>query len=329
MKICNLILKPLINIVLILSLWACTNNSNNVDADTDVKGKLIIFHAGSLAVPVKQVSEAFNAKYPHVQILTEAAGSVACARKITDLGKACDVFISADYFIINTMLIPEYASWNIKFAGNEMALVFNNKSKYANQINSENWYEILLRDDVRYGRSDPNSDPCGYRTVFTAKLAEKYYRKNMLANDILNRHKKYIRPKEVDLLALLETNTVDYIFIYKSVAVQHKLNYISLPDEINLKNELFSDVYATVDVQIYGNKPNHTQTIKGDIMAYGITILNNAPNQKAALAFVNFLLSPEGVSIIEKNGQSSLLPSYSDTYNNIPEHLQKYVLNKN
>ena len=31
--------------------------------------------------------------------------------------------------------------------------------------------DILQRDDVIYSRSDPDSDPCGYRTVFTFMLA--------------------------------------------------------------------------------------------------------------------------------------------------------------
>jgi len=301
---------------------------NKVAKASNIKGDLIIFHAGSLAIPVKQIADAFKNENPDVNILTETAGSVACARKITDLGKMCDVFISADYNVINSMLIPKYTDWNIKFASNEMALVYNENSKYSNQINKDNWYDWLLKDDVRIGRADPNTDPCGYRAVLTTRLAEKYYKKPNLSTAILSKDKKYIRPKEVDLLALLETGSVDYVFLYRSVAIQHNLKYIEFPDEINLKNPDLSKLYATVDVEITGEKPGVKETVKGEPIAYGITILNNAPNKGAAMAFVTFFLSSDkGMSIMKKNGQSSLVPSFSETYNKIPKELSIFARN--
>ncbi len=322
----------IISILCILTLFTLCNypeKGTTVEANNDISGELIIFHAGSMAVPVKEISEAFKKEYPDVKILTESAGSVSCARKITDLNKICDVFISADYDVINTMLIPQYAEWNIKFAGNEMALVYNEHSKYNNNININNWHEIILRDDVRIGRSEPDADPCGYRTIITLKLAEKYYKTDNLLSQVLIKDRIYIRPKEVDLLALLETQTVDYIFLYKSVAVQHKLKYLTLPDEINLKNDGFSDLYSTADVQITDTKPGIYKTIKGEPMAYGITIPKNAPNEKAALVFVNYLLSTDkGMSIMESNGQTSLLPSFSETYKYIPSDLKRYAKNE-
>ena len=109
----------------------------------------------------------------------------------------------------------------------------------SDQINSDNWYEILLNKNVAFGRSDPNADPCGYRSVLTMKLAEKYYKKVGLAAEMLKKDHKYIRPKEVDLIALLEAGEMDYFFIYRSVAEQHKMKYVILPDEINLKTPAF------------------------------------------------------------------------------------------
>ena len=40
----------------------------------DTQEKVIIFNAGSLAIPLKQMSEAFNKQYPNVEILREAGG---------------------------------------------------------------------------------------------------------------------------------------------------------------------------------------------------------------------------------------------------------------
>jgi molybdate/tungstate transport system substrate-binding protein len=60
-------------------------------------GDLIIFHAGSLSMPFKEIAAEFNKLYPNVNVLMEAAGSVTSARKITDLDRPCDILASADY----------------------------------------------------------------------------------------------------------------------------------------------------------------------------------------------------------------------------------------
>ena len=310
----------LLNIVLAaLILVSCTtkNKENN---------KLIIFHAGSLSVPFKQMKDEFQKENPDIKILLESAGSVKCARKITDLNKDCDIMASADYTIIDELLIPDYTNWNIKFASNEMAIVYHDASKYSNEINAQNWYEILLREDVFFGRSDPNSDPCGYRAILTSQLAEQYYNQAGLTNKIIAKNQEYIRPKEVDLLALLESNTIDYIFLYRSVAQQHELKYVILPDSINLKNPELREFYKNANVDITGKTPGTTITKTGQPMVYGITVLENAPNKELAIKFVNFVLSKQGgTKIMEENGQPSMIPAYSETYNSIPEKLKQYA----
>ena len=288
--------------------------------------KLIVFHAGSLSVPFKLIAKEFEKENPNIKVMLEADGSRKCARKITDLNKKCDVMASADYTVIDEMLIPEYAKWNIKFASNEMTIVYHKGSNYSEEINANNWYEILLKDDVAFGRSDPNSDPCGYRAVLTCKLAEQYYGITGLADKFSSKDKNYIRPKETDMLALLETNTIDYIFLYKSVALQHGLKFLILPDSINLKLPALKDYYANASIEITGKKPGEMITKKGTPMVYGITIPNNAPNPELAEQFVRFVLEKEkGMRIIEEKGQASLIPSISETYNNIPETLKKFA----
>ncbi len=293
-------------------------------------GDLIIFHAGSLSVPVKQISGAFEAQHPGIDVLSEAAGSVACARKITDLHRSCDVMLSADYRVIDKFLIPKYASWNIKFAGNEMALVYSKHSKYAAQIDPVNWPGILLRPDVHYGRSNPNMDPCGYRTVITLELAEKFLNQPQLKNALLAKDTRYMRPKETDLLALLETGTLDYIFIYKSVAIQHQLPYVSLSDSINLSNPELDNWYATATVKILGRQPNDTILQHGEAMVYGLTIPKNAPHPELAMQFVSFFLNKnKGLKILGSNGQQPLTPAPSATYGQIPEALRKFASPEN
>jgi molybdate/tungstate transport system substrate-binding protein len=114
-------------------------------------GKLIIFHAGSLSVPFDAMEKAFEAKYPKVDILREAGGSQACARKVSDLKKPCDLMVSADFKVIDKLLIPAYADWNVRFATNQIVLCYTDKSKYAKRINKKNWYDILQKKDVVWG----------------------------------------------------------------------------------------------------------------------------------------------------------------------------------
>lgn len=288
--------------------------------------QLIIFHAGSLSVPFKQMKDEFQKENPDIEILMESAGSVACARNIIDLKKDCDIMASADYTIIDQLLIPDYASWNIRFASNEMAIVYHPESKYSDIINAQNWYEILLKEDVYFGRANPNSDPCGYRALLTSQLSEKYYHQAGFTDKIIAKDQEYIRPKEVDLLALLESNTIDYLFLYRSVAQQHGLEYVILPDSVNLKNPDLTDFYKTVKVDITGAEPGSTITQTGEPMVYGITVLENAPNKKLALKFIDFVLSKEGgMKIMEDNGQASMIPSYSNTYDSIPDELKQYA----
>jgi len=306
---------------LMFSCFISCKQSNN----TNKKQQLIIFHAGSLSVPFKQMKKEFEKENPGVEILLEAAGSVQCARKITDLKKECDIMASADYMVIDQMLIPEYTDWNIQFATNEMAVVYHETSKYSEEINQNNWYDILLKDDVIYGRSDPNSDPCGYRTVLTSQLAEKFYNIGGLSEKILSKNQEYIRPKEVDLLALLESNAIDYIFLYRSVAEQHKLKYIAMPDSINLRNPALDDFYQTASTDIIGKEPGTTITQKGQAMVYGITILKNAPNKYLAEKFLQFVLSDTGgKKIMEENGQPFTLKINPKYKSYIPKDIRNY-----
>jgi len=315
-----MLLKKLIScLVLIAAIFSCNSRGEE-------REELIIFHAGSLSVPFKEIVAEYQKENPGVTIYMESAGSRQCARKITDLDRQCDIMASADYTVIDNLLIPDYADWNIKFAANEMAIVYHEKSRSSDQINADNWFKILMKKDVIFGRSNPDFDPCGYRSVLTIKLAEDLYKQPGLANKMLEKDLNFIRPKEVDLIGLLETDIIDYIFLYRSVAEQHGLKYLLLPDSINLNNPDLADYYATVNVDITGKRPGETIRKKGEAMVYGLTIIKNSPNKENAIKFLTYLLSAEkGMAIMEKNGQQSLVPSPTKTLNTIPIELKPFV----
>lgn len=288
----------------ILSIWYVRSHKDDIKLEKG--GTITIFHAGSLSLPLKAAADSFQVLHPGVKFEMEAAGSIDCARKITELGRCCDILASADYSVIDQLLIPEYASENIPFAGNEISIVYTENSKYASEITKDNWYEILMRPDVYFGRADPNADPCGYRTLLMLQLAEKYYRKPLVTK-MTSKDERFIRPKEVDLISFLETKAIDYIFIYKSIAVQHDLKYIQLPAEINLSKKDLKDLYSQVSVEVRGKKPGETVTMTGTPMTYSLTIPKCAEHPELARLFVDYLLSEDGgQKILKEMGQSTL-----------------------
>jgi len=306
-------------LIYLLILIGCRNSNNGKPIE------IIVFHAGSLSVPFNQLKAEYEKMNPRIKILLEPAGSLVCARKITELKKPCDIIASADYFVINELLIPEYAKWSIRFATNEIVIAYGEKSKYGSEINSNNWTDILLKDDVIYSRSDPDNDPCGYRTVFTIMLAEKYYGKKGLTGKMLLKNKDFIRPKEVDLVALIESNAADYMFQYKSVAIQHGLKYLELPADINLSDPLKADTYKSVSLEVTGKEPGSKMTMTGDYINYSMTVIDSAPHRNEAIDFLCFILSEEGLEILRKNGQNPIIPFSTEQPDLLPAKLRQYL----
>jgi len=256
-------------------------------------GVLTIFHAGSLTVPMAAIEKAFEAKYPDVDVQREPSGSSKAARKISDLEKPCDIMASADYKVIDKLLRPPYTDNNIRFASNRMVLCYTDQSRYADIISGKNWVEILQKLDVVWGHSAPDLDPCGYRTLMVLQLAEKYYRQA------------------------------------GSVAVQHSLNFVEMPDEINLGNYKFDQDYAQATVEVSGKKPGTTMTMQGKSITYGITLLKDAPNREAAIAFLTFMLDGDGgLKILKEMGQPPFIPvrvASTEMKMALPEQLQSLV----
>jgi molybdate/tungstate transport system substrate-binding protein len=293
-------------------------------------GKIIVFNAGSLTIPLAQMEKEFEAQYPKVDVLREAAGSQKCARKITDLKKPCDIMASADYTVIDKLLIPTYADWNVRFATNRLVLCYTDKSRYAHEVNDKNWYEILGREAVIWGHSDPNLDPCGYRALMVLQLAENYYKIPGLYDRLIaNRPKENIRPKSVELVSLLQTGNMDYAWEYRSVAVQHELKFVELPDHINLGNYQYDDVYNNAVVKVTGKKPGTFMDMKGKSCTYGITLIKNAPNKEGAIAFLTYALDPQGgLRILKEMGQPPFIPCRVPTEamkSSLPKALQNLV----
>ncbi len=288
--------------------------------------KIMVYHAGSLAAPLAKIEALYEAANPGVDVLRESGGSNALSRKITDLGGGCDVFLSADYMVIEKLLRPAGADWNVAFASNAIVLMYGPKSKYNKEINSKNWTEVMMRPDVRWGHSEPDADPCGYRSLLVIQLAEKYYGDKDLYKRALKDPLRGIRQKAIELVAMVESGTMDYAFEYKSVAVQHKLDYVELPPEINLMDPARAKEYSTVSIELMGSEPGKKLNVVGEPIVYGFTIPKTAPNPKGAMNFVKFLLDPKGgLAVFQEMGQDVVGPSAVGDNSKIPAEITKML----
>jgi molybdate/tungstate transport system substrate-binding protein len=292
--------------------------------------KVIIFHAGSLTVPLAKIETQFEAANPGFDLLRETGGSTKMARMISELKKPADIMASADYKVIDKTLIPKYADWNIRFASNQLVLCYTDQSRYAGEVNEQNWHDILVRKDVVWGHSDPNLDPCGYRSIMVLQLAEKYYKSPGLYDRLIaNRPQKNVRPKSVELVSLLKTGNMDYAWEYLSVAVQHDLKYVKLDDHINLGNYKYDEYYQQAAVKVSGKKPGTRITRIGKSCTYGITRVKNSPNPSGAVKFLEFMLAPDGgLKVLEDMGQPPFVParvSSTGVKESLPGNLSELV----
>ena len=286
-------------------LLACGRDENGPNT-SNVAGPLIVFNAGSLARPLRAALDTFAVR-EDVGFEQEQAGSLETARKVTELGRIPDVIALADYAIFPQLLVPEHVTWYAMFARNRMGLAYSDESRHADSINATNWWGIVLRPDVETGHSDPHLDPAGYRALLVMQLAERYYREPGLAARLRGAiPPRNVRPKEIDLVALLETGELDYAFQYESVARGAGLSFVPFPDSVSLGDVRDSAFYAQAVVRVVGHRPGDSITIRGEPIVYALSIPRRAEHARLAEAFVQFLLSEDGRRILRANHLDAL-----------------------
>ena len=283
---------------------------------------LTIFAAGTLAVPFKQVSALFEKQNPNVTVQAQYGGSVMMAKKITDLHQDADLLAVADYSVIPKYMFGSqpHASWYAGFARNAITFVYTDKSKYANEINAQNWYKVLARPGIEVGRSNPDTDPSGYQTVQMLSLAERYYKAPGLEQKILaNAPLTNMRDTETALISALQLGQIDYLAIYRSDALQHHLKFIDLPAKIDLSDPAESAYYQTGIV--------HTKNgdLTGKPIVYAVTVVNGSKNAEAAQNYVALLLGPRGQAVMKSNGFGEFSPAYAVNTEAMPAELKKLV----
>lgn len=241
---------------------------------------LEVMYAASLVKEMEQkIIPEFEKRYGY-DVISEAKGSVAIVELVRDALRTPDVVISADHELLKE-LMPKIIDRYYMFASN--SIVVSGKKDVP-----ENWVEAILNGEVTAGMSDPAVDPLGYRTLIVFRLAELFYGFEFY-DEIVDKVK--IFALETDLSANLSVGTVDIGFLYRNMAVNHGLEFVDLPDEVNLGNPDFNELYSRAVVRV-GNR-----VYRGKAIAYGIAGLNG----KNGRVFVEYMLS-DGLKMMEEMG---------------------------
>jgi molybdate/tungstate transport system substrate-binding protein len=288
-----------------LAAGACGGASD--DART-----LVGFNAGSLARPMRAALDTFAAR-EGVLVQQESAGSLESARKLTELGKIPDLIALADAEVFPQYLMPAHVDSFTVFARNRMVVAFTDRSRFHSEITSANWTDVLARDGVEVGRSDPELDPNGYRTLMVWQLAALARRDLALPERLEERAPaRNVRPKEADLLGLLEAGEMDFIWSYESMARALGFRYVTLGDSFDLASTALADFYANASVTVRGasDRDGATATARvtftGQPIVYAFAVPREAPHRALGQRFAAFLLSADGRAILRREGLDAL-----------------------
>lgn len=194
----------------------------------------------------------------------EAHGSARVARLVAEGQKDPDIVAVADVALFDAPLSPD---WFAAFATNSLVVVYNPDTEGGRRLadaGTDGWYRPLLDGDVALGRTDPDLDPLGYRTLFLLDLATDYYGTDVdLRAAIPAPGQVY---PETQLVGQFETGAIEAAVAYRNMAVERGYEYIDLPRAIDLSDPRYADRYATATYEL----PSGT-VVRGGLVTYGAT----------------------------------------------------------
>jgi molybdate/tungstate transport system substrate-binding protein len=306
---------------LILPLAAAAQTPNCVPPSSQ---QVIIYRAGSLTRAFAPLEKVFTCQ-TGIQVKDMAMGSVDAGRQITAGGQACDLYAPADYLDIDLFLKPAgYANFSIVFARGKMVLAYSASGLAAKKLPPiaepgsqravAKWYEILTMPGVAIGGGNPFLDPGAYRGPMIFQLAEAYYKVPNLYNNML----EHVVIAGSDPSAPTLGKGFDFQFTYEHTAratasANPDYRYVNLPDEVNLSDPAKDAFYrqnAVVVIPGLGTaRSARTIAVPGAHVAWGITLLKNAPNKENAIKFLQLLLGPTGKGALNDNGPAPISPA--------------------
>ncbi len=244
-------------------------------ATTTHSGTVKVLSAGSLSNLMVRLGAAFKHDTGYA-IENTALGSSAIASGIISKTLQGDVFISASSSADRALEGPAHGNWISGYrsiGSSPDVLAYYPRSRFAAALRSRPWYDVIASRGFELGRTDPTVDPGGVLDVDALYGIGYGYNIPSLISIATNSRNVYT---EEAIPGLLQAGQLDGAFMYALSAHAAKLPYVALSGTRNLNAE------------------------------YTIAQLRAAPDAAAAAAFVKWLLSPRGASIMVAQG---LVPS--------------------
>lgn len=256
-----------------VALTACGSSSGSAKSSSPVD----VLYAGSLVRLMEgQIGPGFQAATGDT-FSGFSAGSTALAQQIKGKVRQGDVFISASAkanAALEGAANGNWESWHLTFATAGLVLGYNPHSRFAADLRSKPWYEVITRPGFRLGSTDPATDPKG--VLAAQALTDTAKARRLPALTSLAGNSANFFPEET-LVGRLQSGELDAGFFYTSEA----------------------RAAGIVTVPLTGT----------DLKAkYTITILAGAPHEAAAEAFIAYLLGPRGRAALEQDGFQLLTP---------------------
>ncbi len=246
-----------------------------------------VFHADSLAGPMRELKRAFEAQHPGVTINLTSGVSRELAGRILK-GETCDVFAPSSPAVIDQDLLNkkatgtdrDAATWYVVFSANEMVII----TAKGNPLGIRKIGD-LARPDVKFARITGEKDLATNRTIEFVKRAAALEGTPDVAQAILDRAPADpAKPTGVpDVVSAVRDGRASAGIVYYSAAVA---------------------AHNDVDVVRFPESVNMSEAIRN-----AATVPGTARNSKEALEFVAFMLSPEARRILQDAGQPPVVPA--------------------
>jgi molybdate/tungstate transport system substrate-binding protein len=261
---------------------------------------LDVAYAGSMGSLMEGPVKVAAAQTLKLDLHGRGHGSTALAQLIVGGNIHPDVFISVTPGPMLTVLKAGKIDSALPLAHTEMVIAYSPKSKFAAKFQAAaegkaHWWQVLQEPGLRFGRTDPLTDPQGRNIIFTVMLAAKIYKQAGLVEKILgpaiNEQQIFTEPT---VQARLQSGELDAASAYKIQPGPLNLPYIALPKDINLSGQNVAAEHPEISLTL-GSK-----TWQPEPLIYYAAVLKDAFNAKGATAFVEWLQGAEGQAIFRR-----------------------------
>lgn len=262
---------------------------------------LDVAYAGSMTSVMEGPIKRAAASELGLELRGRAQGASGLAQLIAGGSIRPDVFISVTRSPMDVVVKAGKAEHPEPVARTEMVIAYNPKSEFAARFPKEPWWRVLESPGLRFGRTDPVTDPQGRNIIFVMRLAESYYHQPDLAKRILgeeiNTRQIFTEPS---VQARLQGGELDAASAYKIQPAAFHLPYVTLPVEINLGGEQRSAEYRRVSLQVNG------KTYQPEPLVYYAAALKESENAARAGRFVAWLREESARKILREFGYDSV-----------------------